>query len=466
MSNYYLRPAALTLIVLVLGCANQSDTDLGATVGRKVILIIGDGMDDQQITIARNYLVGSQGQLSMDTMPFRGAVQVQAIAEDDPSKPVYVADSANSATTMAGGVLTSRGRVGTTAQTDEDIVTIMELANAAGMGTGIVTTASITDATPASFIAHINQRYCQRSIDMVRMNETFPQFSTDCSRDYKANGGRGSISEQIAASQINIILGGGADHFDDFIEGSFETTVLEEARSNGFKVIRKRSELTRLPNNKKIMGLFSSGTMPVKYRGVDGGEARLIAREAGQVKWPEPFICEANPDFENLPTLAEMTRVALDHLDNHAGFMLMIESSSIDKESHYRRPCGQIGELSQLNDAVRIALDYGESHPETLILVTADHGSAAHIISHTSSLAPQNYATPGRFARVLTPEGSIMGINYASNDSPLWDEHSGVQVPIFASGPGANDLPTFIRQADIFNISASHLGLLDTRLRK
>ena len=173
MSNYYLRPAALTLIVLVLGCTNQSDTDLGATVARKVILIIGDGMDDQQITIARNYLVGSQGQLSMDTMPFRGAVQVQAIAEDDPSKPVYVADSANSATTMAGGVLTSRGRVGTTAQTDEDIVTIMELAIAAGMGTGIVTTASITDATPASFIAHINQRYCQRSIDMVRMNQTF-----------------------------------------------------------------------------------------------------------------------------------------------------------------------------------------------------------------------------------------------------------------------------------------------------
>ena len=59
-----------------------------------------------------------------------------------------------------------------------------------------------------------------------------------------------------------------------------------------------------------------------------------------------------------------------------------------------------------------------------------------------------------------------MGINYASNDSPLWDEHSGAQVPIFASGPGANDRPTFIRQADIFKISASNLGLLDTGLRK
>ena len=334
MTNSYLLPAALTLSVLVLGCTNQSDTDMGATIAPKVILIIGDGMDDQQITIARNYLVGSQGQLSLDTMPYRGAVQVQAVAEDDPSKPVYVADSANSATSIAGGVVTSRGRIGTTAQTDEDIVTIMELASAVGMGTGIVTTARITDATPASFIAHINQRYCQRPSDMVRVNERFPQYSTDCSRDYKANGGRGSISEQIAAAQIDIILGGGADYFDEFIEGSSGTTVLEEAQSNGFEVIRKRSRLTRLPNNKKIMGLFSPGTMPVKYRGVDGGEARLIAREAGQVKWPEPFICEANPDFESVPTLAEMTLVALKHLDDHAGFMLMIESASIDKESH------------------------------------------------------------------------------------------------------------------------------------
>jgi alkaline phosphatase len=69
-----------------------------------------------------------------------------------------VPDSANTATYMASGIVTSAGRIATTAATDRDVVTIMELAAAAGFGTGIVTTSSITDATPASFIAHVNQR--------------------------------------------------------------------------------------------------------------------------------------------------------------------------------------------------------------------------------------------------------------------------------------------------------------------
>jgi alkaline phosphatase len=52
-----------------------------------------------------------------------------------------------------------------------------------------------------------------------------------------------------------------------------------------------------------------------------------------------------------------------------------------------------------------------------------------------------------------------MGINYATNDSPTQEDHSGVQVPLLASGPGVGDLPTLLRQTDIFDIAAKHLGL-------
>jgi alkaline phosphatase len=45
-------------------------TSLTSTAGN-VILIIGDGMDDHQITIARNYLVGSRGKLTLDQQPLR-----------------------------------------------------------------------------------------------------------------------------------------------------------------------------------------------------------------------------------------------------------------------------------------------------------------------------------------------------------------------------------------------------------
>jgi alkaline phosphatase len=137
----------------------------------------------------------------------------------------------------------------------------------------------------------------------------------------------------------------------------------------------------------------------------------------------------------------------------------MIESASIDKQSHLRRPCGQIGELGQLDETVALVLDYARAHPETLVLVTADHGQAAKLIPERSIFAAQNFGSPGYFARLQTPEGSVMGINYATNDSPIQEDHSGVEVPLLASGPGVRDLPAMVRQTDIFGIAAKHLGI-------
>ena len=96
-------------------------------------------------------------------MPQRSQVRIQTVAEEDPRLPEYVPDSANTATSMATGIVTSAGRIATTAGSDQDAVTIMELAAAAGLGTGIVTTSSVTDATPASFVAHVNRRLVRRA---------------------------------------------------------------------------------------------------------------------------------------------------------------------------------------------------------------------------------------------------------------------------------------------------------------
>ena len=71
---------------------------------RAVILIIGDGFDDTHVTMGRNYLKGQAGQLLLDQMPFRGAVQVETV--DSEGTPIYVADSANTATALATGAVT------------------------------------------------------------------------------------------------------------------------------------------------------------------------------------------------------------------------------------------------------------------------------------------------------------------------------------------------------------------------
>ena len=97
-----------------------------------MILIIGDGMDEQQITIARNYLKGAAGQLLLDQMPLRAAAQILTTEERENGKPVYVADSANTATSMATGAITSTGRISTSAGSDKDLTTIVLYADFKG----------------------------------------------------------------------------------------------------------------------------------------------------------------------------------------------------------------------------------------------------------------------------------------------------------------------------------------------
>ena len=160
---------------------------------RNVILIIGDGMDDQQISIARNYLRGASGKLLLDELPLRAAVGVLTIEDKQDGAPVYVADSANTATSIATGVTTSRGRIATSAGSDLDLPTIAELAAARGLRTGIVTTASVTDATPAAFASHVSMRLCQAPDRMVDINYRGIPLG-GCPADLKANGGRGSIA--------------------------------------------------------------------------------------------------------------------------------------------------------------------------------------------------------------------------------------------------------------------------------
>jgi alkaline phosphatase len=453
----------LIAVLFLLVAAAQSNAQPRETAqsprsAPKVILVIGDGMDQHQITIARNYLVGYAGRLTLDTLPVRSNVQIQTLAEENPSLPEYVADSANTATSMASGIVTSAGRIGTTAGTDLDVPTIMEMASSAGLRTGIVSTANVTDATPAAFVAHVKYRLCDGPRAMVSTNAN-PAFSTDCSADLKANGGKGSIAEQIAASKIDIVLGGGERTFAQVAEGEQSRTVRDLAAANGFQVIGKASELAGLKRGRKVLGLFAPGTMPVQWRGAGGAQAQLVKHdETGRVVLPEPFVCEPDPAFAGMPTLPAMARAALEHLDG-GSFVLMIESASIDKQSHVRRPCGQIGELKQLDDTLKLVLEYAAAHPETLVLVTADHSQAAQLVPETSWLGGANAASPGYFARVLTPEGVVMGVNYATNDSSLQEDHTGADVPLFAYGAGAGEVPAAVRQTEIFGIMLRHLGL-------
>ena len=435
---------------------------------RHVILIIGDGMDDQQITIARNYLHGARGRLRLDELPVRATAQVLTVQDRVDGAPVYVADSANTATSLATGVVTSRGRLGTLPGSGENVTNIVELASAAGYRTGIVTTASVTDATPGSFVAHINFRLCENPSLMREVNYEGIILG-ECSAHLKVNGGGGSIAEQLAESDLDVLLGGGSKHFRQQVEGG-AISVQALAEGQGFQVVGNPVELARADPERRLLGLFSPSTMPVRLQGEGGRRAEApdpswlnyVHRYLGDVTLPAPMLCEKNPAFEQVPDLKSMTQAALDHLsrDNRQGFFLMIESASIDKQSHERRPCGSIGELEQLEEALAASLAFARKHPRTLILVTADHAQAAQLIPEESLFKgyPIPTYTPGLLARLRTPEGAIMAVNYATTNFSM-EEHTGANVPLFANREGRKIIPPFVQQPDLFAIMRDYLGL-------
>ena len=458
----------LTALIVNLAFAPFAAAEVQGGAPRQVIQIIGDGMDEQQITIARNYLKGATGELLLDQMPMRGAAQILTVADRVNGAPVYVADSANTATSMATGEVTSRGRIATSAGDDRDLVTIVELAGEAGFRTGLVTTASVTDATPASFAANISLRFCENPPALVDVTVQDVVIG-DCSADLKANGGPGSISEQLAVSNLDVLLGGGSKHFAPPIEGA-STSVADLAREQGFRLVETGEDLTATQPDERLLGLFSASTMPVRLQGQDGRAAEApqpsllnrVHRYLGEVTLPEPMACEPNPEFAGVPDLAQMTEAALRHLshDNTRGFFLMIESASIDKQSHQRKPCGSIGEVEQLDEALASALAFAEVYPDTLVLVTADHSQAAQLVPETSLFArfPIPIYSPGKIARINTPEGSRMTVNYATNNFS-YEEHTGAAVPVYGNTEAVGRVKPYIRQPEIFTIVRDYLGL-------
>lgn len=448
---------------LVVALVSIITGQLAYAAPKSVILIIGDGFDDHHVTMGRNYLSGQSGTLILDTLPFRGAVQVETV--DENGTPIYVADSANTATTLATGAVTRIGRVGKD-RNDVSVGTVLEAAAAAGYKTGIVSTASVTDATPAAFAAHVGIRACENPISL-RGGEKYGVTFPGCPNDFEENGGAGSIAEQLATADVDVILGGGMEHFAATYDGN--PTALDKATSSGATVLTSASQLSSAYDG-RVIGLFSDDTMPVKWQGSNSRSAEDIERSwlnlahemIGSITQPDTLSCVDNPTFESMPTLETMTRFAIAHLseENEKGFFLTIESASIDKKSHVRDPCGSIGEIEQLEQALVAALEYAASNTNTVIIVTADHAQAAQIVPDPTLYTglPIPVFSPGKVARVETPEGSVMRINYATNNIAS-EEHTGANVPLFANTEGSKVLTSFMRQREIHHAMMQYLEL-------
>jgi alkaline phosphatase len=418
-----------------------------AAAAKNVIMFLGDGMGVSETTVARYYQYGAAGTMHLDALPYTGFQTTWSVkpGAGPKYKPDYDPDSASTGTMWATGKKTIDERISQGPSTALDkpgtnYRTILEVFKAAGKRVGNVSTAEITDATPAVLDSHISIRGCQGPKDM-----------TLCPNETKAKGGLGSIAEQTVDHHVDVVLGGGKGRFDEtggLIAGGADNgkTVLQSAQRQGYKIIYRTAQLNDLkPANLPVLGLFTAGNMTTEWTGPQATTGAGVPAHK----------CDTTNRPGNEPALAAMTTKAIELLQNPNGFFLQVEGASIDKQDHAANACGQIGETIAFDRAIGVALKYQEEHPDTLIIVTADHSHTSQIVSEDSSGTgdPTGYSD-----NLTTKDGQVMRVTYGTAGgpgpaaTPPSQQHTGAAVPIWAKGPGAAAILGTTDHTDLFKI--------------
>jgi alkaline phosphatase len=474
---------------LLLSSVMPANADQGGNrKAKNVILLIGDGMGQTHVDATRIRYYGAAGRLNMERLPALGAVQTYAV-EEGGDKPELVTDSASSATAWSSGVKTYNNALGKDSR-GNTVVTIMEEAKAAGLRTGNVSTAEITDATPAAMFSHVSARACQG-----------PDFSTAaCVRPSGQGANDLVVAEQIARNNTaDVIFGGGLSRFEPDDEKVMEANGYTVLGSFGDPALAVQTAASQqLPTqadlaavsgkDRRVIGLFNRGNLTVE-----------------KAKEDNP----ASPQAQE-PSLVEMTSKAIELLSSgdgrRKGFFLQVEGALIDKRSHANDAAQALRENKEFDDAVAVAVAYATRNRDTLVIVTADHECAGFSIigkgSYTNAEAvsppsnvdagnPANNSTPTRpTSGALDPArstgpingtGSANPINFApatfrtpddpagvadgSTEASLWlsylsGNHTGADVPIYATGPGSDGFDKTINNTDIYSLmkSAQRLG--------
>jgi len=447
--------AAALLLGLGLQTAHAADkdaldalrADLKAGPAKNVILFIGDGMGVSEVTVARYYQYGAKGRMNFDKLKFTGFQTTWSLkpGEGPTYVPDYAPDSAATGTMWATGRKTIDERISQGPSTAENVPgknfrTILEVFQAQGKRVGNVSTAEITDATPAVLNSKMSLRGCQAPKDMAA-----------CPTETKAKNGLGSIAEQTVDHLVDVVLGGGRGRFDATggqIAGGVDNgkTVIQSARRQGYKIVNTSTQLAALtPADRPVLGLFATGNMTTEWTGPQ-------AVPGDGVKAHE---CTKSNRPSNEPSLPAMTEKAIELLNNKNGFFLQVEGASIDKQDHAANACGQIGETVAFDRAIGVALKFQEENPNTLIIVTADHSHTSQIVAEDSTGTgnPTGYSD-----NLITKDGQTMRVTYGTAGgpgpvaTPPSQQHTGAVVPIWAKGPGAAKILGTTDHTDLFKI--------------
>ena len=290
----------ITLGISLVSCyPTKKSTLKGNSDVKNIILMIGDGMglpdvyaamtvSDKPINIERCNIIGLQKTFSSNN---------------------YITDSGAAGTALATGNKTKNGAIGMDSQGNR-VKSILEIAEEHGLATGLVSTSSITHATPASFIAHQSSRSSYEDIAM-----------------------------DFLKTDIDVFIGGGYNHF---AKRKDKLNLLDSLKLRGYEVVTSMAMVLK-STSLKLAGLTAPDQNPYRLK----GRGDMLPAASGK---------------------------AIEILNkNKNGFFLMIEGSQIDWAGHANAADTLIDETLDFDEAVGVALDFAKKDGHTLVVITADH---------------------------------------------------------------------------------------------
>ncbi len=301
---------------------SRSDKIKEGGTAKNIIILVSDGMSMGTLTMADLLRQTKEGRGSHWMDLYRENKVTRGLM-DTASKNSLVTDSAAASSAWGGGHRVANGSLNVGID-GEEYKPILQKFKSAGKAVGCVTTVQITHATPAGF--------CISS---------------------KSRGSQAEIAEKYLPLKFDVMMGGGDEYFNPG-KRKDQKDLYGEFKSNGYSVVRTKEEMKAAESGKPLLGVFHDNALPFTIDHLN--DENLI---------------------KTVPTLAEMTEVALNHLQNNKkGFVLQVEAGKVDWAAHANDSAGILYDQLAFDDAIKVALDFAERDQNTLVIITTDHGNA------------------------------------------------------------------------------------------
>jgi alkaline phosphatase len=291
-----------------------------------------------------------------------------------------VTDSAAAGTALACGCKTNNSMLGVTPDSLPH-PSIISRAMEERMSAGVVVTSEIQHATPAAFYAHVPHR-----------------------KHYAA------ISEQLVTSGLDVAFGGGREAMAEAAADGYSP--IDRLREGGCSVVMEWGETDSITQG-RVVGLFAEGHLP--------------------------SMLEGRGNYLPQATAKALQILSANAAQRDKGFVLMVEGSQIDMQSHGNQVAGVLAEVRDFSAAVEEAMRFADEHPGTLVVVTADH--------ETGGLT-----MPSGNSDFLQSES---GIEYKFSTG----SHTGILVPIYLYGSGAEYINGVMDNTELSRRLAELLGV-------